>query len=198
MAALVALVMAPSLSLQSSVMPTPAVKPRMRMPAVTMKDPTMEVVESVAGLLPIALPAATLAWFVVDNGGITDGTWDGTAVRINDAPKREYYGSSDFDKWLNSNVGGGSTDFEYTGYKREGYSLPELSLPSSPDELLENPLTVVFALLFLTELALAQQAGVTSPTGLLGFASGQFIKFLFDVWNAIAPSIGLGGAILKY
>ena len=85
--------------------------------APVMKDEAMEVIETVAGLLPIVLPAAVLAVMVVDGGGIENGSWDGTAVRIQDTKPREYFKTStdnvakDLDGWLNANPGGGKEDF---------------------------------------------------------------------------------------
>lgn len=74
--------------------------------------------------------------------------------------------------------------------------MPEL--PEVSTDVLIAPVPIAFALLFLTELSLAQQAGVNSPTGFLGFGAGQFVKSTFDVWNAVAPGFGLGGAVLRY
>ena len=155
-----------------------------------------EAVESVVNLLPIVLPFGVLGVMALDNGGIKDGSWDFTAVRINDQKRREEYSASsvgDLEKWLGSNTGGGKTNFEYTGYKKGGLELPEVS----SDELL-TPVPLILAVLLLAEITLAASSGVNSPTGFLGFASGQFMKGLFDVWNAVAPGVGLGGAILKY
>lgn len=34
--------------------------------------------------------------------------------------------------------------------------------------------------------------------GLVGTGSGQVMKLTFDIWNVVAPVVGLGGAVLKY
>lgn len=151
------------------------------------------------GLLPIAIPAAVLAVMALDRGGVSDGAWDGTAVRIKNTKAREYFGTEstkELEKWLSANPGGGKTDFGYSGYSKALFEVPEISFDK--DDLLENPVVIVAGILFLTEIALAQQAGVTSVTGFLGFGAGQFIKLIYDGWNAIAPGMGLGGAVLRY
>lgn len=173
------------------------VVPRSVIPS--MKDPTMEVVEEVCGLLPIILPAATIAIMVADGGGVSDGRWDGSAVRIDQPKPREFFfgaTAKDLDTWLSANPGGGKTDFTYTGYSKKLLEAP--TLPDLSSETLLAPVPIIFALLVLTELTLAQAAGVTSITGFLGFGAGQFMKASFDAWNAVAPGMGLGGAILKY
>lgn len=142
-------------------------------------------------------------------GGVVDGRWDGVGVRRKEeqyTPRRGTFApkdTKDLLKWVNSNPGT-KYDFDYEDGKK-GLSKKLLAPPTLPklEELedydpRENPLPAIAVTLFLIEIALAKAAGVSSISGLLGFGAGQVAKGTFDLWNAVAPTIGLSGAILKY
>lgn len=167
-------------------------------PALLAKDPVYEVIEGAVNLLPIVVPLAVIGVLALDGGGVVDGEWDGTGVRAK-GPPREGYSGGNIQEWLDSNKGGtGNTDFTYTraelGQSKKLLAVPELDF----DELTGNPVILVAAAFFIIEVVLAKLAGVNSLPGLLGFGAGQVAKGTFDAWNAVAPAIGLGGAILKY
>jgi len=196
--------LAPTLAFSPTARPT-LPRSAARALAPEMKDPALEVLEEVVNYVPILVPFGVLGIMIADNGGVgSDTYWDGTAMRAKGASLSRVQASAEtpssdsaFQSWLDSNKGGGATDFEYNGYSKGILELPEID-SDEVSELLTTPAAIVVAILLLTDISLAANAGVNSLPGFLGFSGGQFMKALYDGWNLVAPSAGLGGAILKY